>query len=321
MNLVYRCDGEATILVGKNEVHITEMRNGSSAMDYAVQNKASVKFTIHGYNYDGDKMFRNLTSERDSLTVDIKQKGFFRRFRQYTCWKTFVHFNISHWYFWRLHRAVARMDDWLIERLVKPKPHRFASEGIARKGFSYRLDHEYQFEAMKRILSSQSDAPYLLLGPFGTGKTYVLAAAVERLLKIPATKILVCTHQNIGADKLYRSLQEHVRGIHTNVLRLVPDRAGLNRNSDLLHPYSCKAVREVGVQELVEWRVIVTTFLTALSVKDKLIKERSYLQFTHIIIDEGAQSREPEALGALVLADRNTKVLVAGDHQQVQRTC
>ena len=76
-------------------------------------------------------------------------------------------------------------------------------------------------------------------------------------------------------------------------------------------------MHKVKVQQLAQWKVIITTFLTALTIKDKLIKEKASLHFSHIIIDEGAQSREPEALGALVLAEPNTHIVIAGDHRQV----
>lgn len=39
--------------------------------------------------------------------------------------------------------------------------------------------------------------------------------------------------------------------------------------------------------------------------------------FTHILIDEAAQVLEPECLMPIVMADRNTKVVLAGDHFQV----
>lgn len=66
--------------------------------------------------------------------------------------------------------------------------------------------------------------------------------------------------------------------------------------------------------------MVVTTFLTALYLKDKVNKEGTALKFTHIIIDEGAQSREPEALGAVVLATSSTCLIVAGDNQQVRHS-
>ena len=38
---------------------------------------------------------------------------------------------------------------------------------------------------------------------------------------------------------------------------------------------------------------------------------------THIFIDEAAQTRETEAVMPLTLAERNTKIVIAGDHCQV----
>ena len=284
-------------------------------MDYAIQNKASVKFTMNGYNYDGDVICRNVM--RNSLIVEIKQNGFFRRFHQGACFKTFIHFN-KHWYFWRLHHAIDSMNERLVERLVLPKHQGVVeSRGIVQERLSHQLDQEYQFQALKNMLSCKPGAPYLLIGPFGTGKTHTLAAAVEQLMKERQTQILVCTHQNTEADKVYRSLQKHVNGINRHVLRLVPHAADENRNFALLHPYSCKAVHKVKSEYLAQWKVIVTTFLTALTINDMLIKERDTLQFSHIIIDEDAQSIEPEALGALVLADPYTHIIIAGDRLQV----
>uniref|UniRef100_A0A182TCJ0 C3H1-type domain-containing protein n=1 Tax=Anopheles maculatus TaxID=74869 RepID=A0A182TCJ0_9DIPT len=42
--------------------------------------------------------------------------------------------------------------------------------------------------------------PILLIGPFGTGKTYTLAQAIKQLLLQEGTKILICTHSNSAAD-------------------------------------------------------------------------------------------------------------------------
>lgn len=42
--------------------------------------------------------------------------------------------------------------------------------------------------------------PILLIGPFGTGKTYTLAQAIKQLLLQDGTKILICTHSNSAAD-------------------------------------------------------------------------------------------------------------------------
>ena len=41
------------------------------------------------------------------------------------------------------------------------------------------------------------------------------------------------------------------------------------------------------------------------------------LRFSHILIDEAAQAQEPECVTPLVMADENTKIVLAGDHKQV----
>ncbi|TRY58413.1 hypothetical protein DNTS_005206 [Danionella cerebrum] len=42
--------------------------------------------------------------------------------------------------------------------------------------------------------------PVLIIGPYGTGKTFTLAQAVKHILKQPETRVLVCTHSNSAAD-------------------------------------------------------------------------------------------------------------------------
>ena len=59
--------------------------------------------------------------------------------------------------------------------------------------------------------------------------------------------------------------------------------------------------------------VVVTTFLTALSVKMAIHDK----YFTHVLLDEAAQVREPEAVAPLCMANLYTKIVVAGDNQQV----
>ena len=59
--------------------------------------------------------------------------------------------------------------------------------------------------------------------------------------------------------------------------------------------------------------VVVTTFMIALKMSD--IIPCNY--FTHILIDEGAQAREPECIAPLCMANENTQIVIAGDSKQV----
>ncbi|XP_045442251.1 probable helicase with zinc finger domain isoform X5 [Pipistrellus kuhlii] len=42
--------------------------------------------------------------------------------------------------------------------------------------------------------------PVLIIGPYGTGKTFTLAQAVKHILQQQETRILICTHSNSAAD-------------------------------------------------------------------------------------------------------------------------
>ena len=74
--------------------------------------------------------------------------------------------------------------------------------------------------------------------------------------------------------------------------------------------------RYTSIDVLLKKKVIVTTFLTATNLKKKET-EHQQLHFSHILIDEGAQAREAESLGALAVVKEETKVIIVGDHKQV----
>ena len=72
--------------------------------------------------------------------------------------------------------------------------------------------NEKQKEAIIRVaaLRSSSLPPVLIVGPFGTGKTYTVAQAAKQVLQEPNTRILICTQSNrsvtINTDRGKHSL-------------------------------------------------------------------------------------------------------------------
>ena len=58
--------------------------------------------------------------------------------------------------------------------------------------------NENQKEAIIRVAAMPGTAlpPVLIVGPFGTGKTYTLAQAAKQVLQEPNTRILICTQSN-----------------------------------------------------------------------------------------------------------------------------
>ena len=171
------------------------------------------------------------------------------------------------------------------------------------------IDSEYQMKAVEKM---DPRVPFLVIGPFGTGKTHILTTSVSALLCDRNSYILVCTHQHQCADGIYKIL--HQKYGH-KIMRLVPKKQS---NHHIEEGKEC--VAEMGYVRnnsyiLNQKRVIVPTFLTATNLPQ--FEPDIELNFTHIMIDEGAQTREPEALGALAIAKPETKIVIVGDNKQV----
>lgn len=71
------------------------------------------------------------------------------------------------------------------------------------------LDQKLNSKQREAVLSITSPIniqlpPILLIGPFGTGKTYTLAQIIKQLLGQSEARILICTHSNSAADLYIR---------------------------------------------------------------------------------------------------------------------
>ena len=161
------------------------------------------------------------------------------------------------------------------------------------------------------------NAIFLVTGPFGTGKTRLLATAAYNILKQPNTHVLICTSHIQSADSYIHDYfspmfkSNLLQGI-TPVRLISGERFSPHQHPDREFDFIPDGGRPV--QDLLWSRLVVTTlFLT--------LRLQSYRPqpYTHILIDEGAQTQEPEAVAPLSLADSHTKIVVAGDHLQVKQ--
>ena len=287
-----------------------------AAMDYAIQGHAVAHVPLR------ERMIECVVSHREEDSLLLHLTGHDPPFSTEDG-LVYVHFEINHKYFDDLHNAIDSLSPDAISKILPDKSllpqcttgkHLNSHEKAAIRSFT--LDTDYQMNALKRMISSDPRVPFLVLGPFGTGKTHILAAAVSALLRNPENRILVCTHQNQSANSIYHSLLYHSREYSHTIMRLVPNEQAalyISRGRE-----GVVLMRDVEISDILyQKRVIVTTFLTATHLKQKEAFIHKPLIFSHILIDEGAQTREPEAIGALAVAKPETKVVIVGDNKQV----
>ena len=236
-------------------------------------------------------------------------------------------------YFSCLRRALANLPFEVVKSLVPQKnqlqmntlrlPIVHTPDDIPEQ---FTLDEEYQEPAFERLLQSPTSAPFLVTGPFGAGKTRLLAVSALRLLLMDDRHhILIATHHIQTANeyvKKYFTVEVLSQYPVLKVARIVTK---VSQKDPNCHVY--KTVNDFKKQKLAfpsekkekedinQYNLVITTFITMLSLR-QVLKDCGY-EFTHILVDEGAQAREPECVAAFSCAGLDTKIVIAGDHMQV----
>ncbi|EDW85385.2 uncharacterized protein Dwil_GK10580 [Drosophila willistoni] len=180
-----------------------------------------------------------------------------------------------------------------------------------------------QKEAVNAITTALSIRlpPILLIGPFGTGKTYTLAQAIKQLLAQPEAKILICTHSNSAAD-LY--IKEYLHPwIEEGLEEATPLRVYYHKRwsatvNSVVQKYCITDgvgnFRRPTVEDIMRHRIIVVTLSISMELATLGLPKGL---FTHIFLDEAAQAMECEAIMPLALANDSTRIVLAGDHMQM----
>ena len=204
-----------------------------------------------------------------------------------------VQFTLKHFYYASLHRSLENLMPAVISKLV-PRPEDLNLSLKEVRLISkpptdmLDLDYEYQFIALKKIMGCSPNAIFLVTGPFGTGKTRLLATAAYNFLKSPTARVLICTCHIQSADAYindYFGAMIDDGILDRNVLlRLV---AKQNPDCRVYDDYQCYVSNSFYPEVLRQKRLVVTTFISTQQLRQ--VRARP---FTHILIDEGAQSRE-----------------------------
>ena len=222
----------------------------------------------------------------------------------------------------KCHAAVECFEKHKLDHLLFPSNQEYYpdTKSFTCKSPLKKCDTELnpqQVSAMEAILLSESVLPVIIAGPFGTGKTFLIAQAAEYLVNYSKhCHILICTLTNSAANVYLEHFHKKILS-DCRILRLMYKERKLLPPQDLLKHFlydaSIMQFYYPTESQAKEYHIIVTT----LGMAQELLKFNLTGHFTHIFIDEAAQMTIPEVMMALSLASNTTKVVLAGDHMQV----
>ena len=243
-----------------------------------------------------------------------------------------VQFELKHFYFNNLHKSLVLLPPKVISRIM-PESTDFARVNIRHIPDHYRSAIKLntcsadQLQALQTMVSCPSGGPPILVtGPFGTGKTRILATAAHYFIREGKTsgrpiRVLVCTQQQVSADSFLQIYIDLVapKERDLSIVRLTGREQG-PRNSKLKRWYKTVAHFRRDFERSSDSNessfLIITTCQTSLNIADMFPHDQGF--FTHILLDEGAQMREPEGVAPLCMAGKHTKIVIAGDQHQVR---
>lgn len=221
-----------------------------------------------------------------------------------------VKFEVKHLYFDGLRQALSKLTDAGVQKMV-PQICDFANTSAepfmcGKPPYPELNLDNYQRRALFTILNCSPGAPVLVTGPFGTGKTRLLVRAAYEILRIPGNRVLMCAHHQNSVDTFIDYFGKI--SWRKKVVRIVLNKNYVIKNKPK-YPQFFKARSKL--QNLDNYDLVATTLGTSHRLNNQC-------EFTYILIDEGAQTREPETISPLCFATMHTKVVIAGDHLQVQ---
>ena len=285
---------------------------GISSDNLAYINQASTSVTL-------------VKSKREMFTADVyrqhHQKKLIVAFKSRECSKALcsgsrvqVTFNVKESYFNDLSNSIRDLSPAIISRII---PNLKSFEQLLLTSPNLEDFVQYcsgeQVNALRKIVAAPPNGPpVLLIGAFGTGKSRLLSLSVRYFQRCQSgnnpIRVLVCTQQRISADKF---LEYYIE----TWLESEQGRALVIREYQISSEYKDYYMTSKKFKEIYKYENNVLVITTCLTARHLNFLPRGY--FTHILIDEGSQMREPEAVAPLYLADDKTQLIIAGDPNQV----
>ena len=241
--------------------------------------------------------------EEGEWTVPVRAKFFHNRFK-----------------FERLNQSLESLSPALISRLLLPEEGDFPNMCLQPLPIEPCLVtcSQDQRDALLPILSLPHKSPPLLVrGALGTGKTFLLAAAIHCLLGKErgggGARVLVCTPHHTSSQLF----MEQVRALgplsgDVCTLQLVSGSAEGRGKDGVVTALQLRR----GLERMVRCPslLLVTSYLCSSHLAHMLPSEF----FSHVLLDGCGQVVEPESTVPLTLVGPSTRVVVTGDHTQVR---
>ncbi|CAD7012023.1 unnamed protein product [Ceratitis capitata] len=202
-----------------------------------------------------------------------------------------------------------------------------------------------QLQAVRRIVNGANPyAPYIIVGPPGTGKTTTIVEAILQIyIHEPNSRILITTSSNSACDTVALKLCEYFEN-NQKLIEISEKRNGYDLNSkpqipqNILRVYSISWIKRFGfkninpllkrnanfcdakfespsVEDLKEYSIIAVTLCTVGRLRTGI---NGNWPFTHIFIDEAGATTEVESLVAITSVNTNKcRVILSGDTKQL----
>lgn len=309
-------------------------------LHYAAQASSGVYFVDSKTNHDickCDISMNNFQSFEQDFEVEIctndsrkLSRSLEKENGEYIACLTF---DLKHSYFETLLRAVSNLPASALSKILLQQKHNEQEEAITLQSDcsvkKLNIDEDNQLEALHGIMQLPSTLPIVISGPFGSGKTRVVARAVYETIqksfkRNKKTRILVCAHHSdtiktYAEEYLIPAFEAEIKQRKIVIIRIgrhqfVPFRS----RSVLVRTMSHFEFREYvtnGSYNQPDCVVVIATYMSSINIGQTLLNRQHH--FTHVFLDEAAQTREPEAIGSLSATNADTKIVVAGDSKQV----
>uniref|UniRef100_H2XQI0 RNA helicase n=1 Tax=Ciona intestinalis TaxID=7719 RepID=H2XQI0_CIOIN len=202
-----------------------------------------------------------------------------------------------------------------------------------KKLYNQKLEsNKQQVQAINSIVFDQSQVPYIIFGPPGTGKTVTIVEAIKQVIShYIECHVLVCAPSNSAADLLTERLREHVDV--RKLFRMCAQSRPLVEGPDFTKviPDSIKDVCNYNQanhefffpskKELMEYSVLCTTLTTAGRIASADFPNN---HFDFVFVDEAGYASEPELLISIAgvlyycyLNKQGGRLIMAGDPKQL----